>query len=155
MIKEFYEKFLNLVIIVSLLLAVCVCVDYADTNITNHFNDTGNVTVNNTDKVFLLNENESTITVKNSDKIHTKQEKNKLPAISMWAKPSVYSSYSYSWYKFTWIDYCPNCERYNALLKNPKMVPEKEYTCRYCDSDFCAVTGKEKFSWRYVYLTKA
>ena len=155
MIKEFYEKFINMVIIVSLVLAVVVCVDYADTNISNHFNDTGNVTVNDTNKVFLLNESESTIHVKNTDKIHTKTEKNKLPTISMWAKPSVYSSYSYTWYKFTWVDYCPNCGHYHCLLKNPKGVPENEYTCRYCDSDFCAVTGKEKYSWSHTYLRRA
>lgn len=85
----------------------------------------------------------------------TKKHKKKLPTISMWAKPSVRCGYPYRWYYCTFVDYCPNCKHYNALLKNPKMVPEREYTCRYCDSDFCGVTGKEKYSWSHVYLRRA
>ena len=154
MIKEFYNKFLNIVIIVSLLLAVCVVADYAANNIT--CNSTDVIKVNDTNQVFLLNESESNLTVKSNDEIHiVKQKVKPLPTISMWAKPSVRSGYSYTWYKFTWVDYCPNCGHYYALLKNPKMVPENEFTCRYCDSDFCAVTGKEKYSWSNVYLRRA
>ena len=37
-------------------------------------------------------------------------------------------------------NYCPNCGHYHCLLKNPKGVPENEYSCAVCDSDFCAVT---------------
>ena len=77
------------------------------------------------------------------------------PTISMWAKPSVRSGYSYKWYRFEWIDYCPNCHHYNCLLKNPKGVPEGEFTCGVCDSDYCAVTGKEKYDWSDVYLRSA
>ena len=151
MVKGFYEKFLNILIIVSLLLAVLVVADYAANNIT--CNSTEAIKVNDTSQVFCLDESEANLTVRSTDKVHTvKQE---LPTISMWAKPSVRSGYSYTWYKFTWIDYCPNCGHYHALLKNPKCVPENEYTCRYCDSDFCAVTGKEKYSWSHVYLRRA
>ena len=81
--------------------------------------------------------------------------KPKLPLISMWAKPSVRCGYPYKWYYRTFIDYCPNCKHYNALLKNPKGVPENEYTCRFCDSDFDGVVGKEKYSWSKVYLRRA
>ena len=84
----------------------------------------------------------------------TKKKSKKLPTISMWAKPSI-RGYGYSWHKVRFIDYCPNCKHYNALLKNPKGVYEREYTCKYCDSDYCAVTGKEKFDWSKVYLLKA
>lgn len=81
--------------------------------------------------------------------------KPKLPLISMWAKPSVRCGYPYKWYYRTFVDYCPNCKHYNALLKNPKGVPENEYTCRFCDSDFDGVVGKEKYSWSKVYLRRA
>ena len=81
--------------------------------------------------------------------------KPKLPLISMWAKPSIRCGYPYKWYYRTFVDYCPNCKHYNALLKNPKGVPENEYTCRFCDSDFDGVVGKEKYSWSKVYLRRA
>lgn len=112
------------------------------------------VSVNSTTDV--LGANNSTIVASSSDELHTVEKKKKeLPTISMWAKPSVYSSYSYRWYKMVWIDYCPNCHRYNSLLKNPKKVAEGEYTCKWCDSDFCAVTGKEKQVWSNKYLRRA
>lgn len=154
-IKGNVKNLLLCIGLVLLLLGVCVSVDYADDNITitNKINNTSNVKVLNNDTVIGVNEEDSNIVVKSSDKVHTIVPK--YPTISMWAKPSVRSGYRYTWYKFTWINYCPNCRQYNALLKNPKMVPEREYTCRYCDSDFCAVTGKEKFSWSHVYLRRA
>lgn len=82
-------------------------------------------------------------------------EKPKYPLISMWAKPSVRSRYAYRWYYRTWVNYCPNCHRYNSLLKNPKSVPEGELTCKHCDSDFCGVTGKEKMWYSHKYLRGA
>lgn len=82
-------------------------------------------------------------------------EKPKYPLISMWAKPSVRSRYAYRWYYRTWVNYCPNCHRYNSLLKNPKSVPEREFTCKHCDSDFCGVTGKEKMGYSHKYLRRA
>ena len=154
----FYEKLINVIIIVSLLLALFVCVDYADT--ITYANDSVTIPDNVTVVDSNVDPNDNVIIMKHSDKLHTdksvkKNVKKKYPTISMWAKPSVRSGYSYTWHKFTFVDYCPNCRHYYALLKNPKMVPEREYTCRYCDSDFCAVTGKEKFSWSHVYLRKA
>ena len=89
-------------------------------------------------------------TVKGFSKVHYIY-----PEISMWAKPSVRSKYAYRWYKKTFIDYCPHCHHYKVLLKNPKGVPEREYTCRRCGADYCAVTGKEKYSWSRYYLRRA
>jgi uncharacterized protein YcfL len=153
-VKGFYEKLLNIVIIISLLLAVFVVADYAANNIT--CNSTDSIKVNDTNQVFLLNESEANLTVKNTDKVHTVPSNEKeLPTISMWAKPSVRCGYAYRWYYRTFIDYCPNCHHYNALLKNPKGVPENEYSCKFCDSDFDGVVGKEKYSWSNVYLRRA
>ena len=162
---------------VLLLLGVCVTVDYADDNmaVTNDYNTGHSVKVQDTSKVIGLNDTGSVLTVKNSDKIYTikgkkqkkakkvkkqkpkkkKKKKPELPTISLWAKPSVRSGYSYKWHYRTWINYCPNCHHYNCLLVNPKGVPEKELTCGVCDSDFCGVTGKEKYSWSHVYLRSA
>ena len=128
-------------------------IDYADENIITANNTTvtipeGTIVVNNSSAI-ILNKEAGIIVAKSSDKIY-----NKYPIVSMWAKPSVRSRYSYTWYRFKFIDYCPNCHHYHCLLKNPKCVPEREYTCKYCDSDYCAVTGKEKYSWSHVYLRK-
>lgn len=137
--------------VVILLLVMCIAVDEA-TTIEN--NATKKVNLTHTDKngYVDLNNGNSTIVVSSKDKIHTKKV---APTISMWAKPSVRCGYPYKWYYKTFIDYCPNCHHYNCLLKNPKGVPENEYTCRYCDSDFDGVVGKEKYSWSNVYLIKA
>lgn len=154
-IKGNVKNLLLCIGLVLLLLGVCVSVDYADDNITitNKINNTSNVKVLNNDTVIGVNEEDSNIVVKSSDKVHTIVPK--YPTISMWAKPSVRCGYSYQWYYRTFIDYCPNCKHYNCLLKNPKGVPEREYTCKYCDSDFDGVVGKEKYSWSHVYLRRA
>ena len=141
--------------IVVLLLLVCVSVDYAA-------NDT--ITAEpeqiNTTNCTVINgvhyDNRIISKDKGVAKLHkVVTVKPKLPLISMWAKPSVRSGYAYKWYYRTFINYCPNCHRYNSLLKNPKCVPEREYTCKFCDSDFCGVTGKEKYSWSSKYLRRA
>lgn len=159
MVKGFYKTLLNLFVIVSLLLALCVVVDYA-ANTTNETTITGE-DVNGT---VLLNDSNVIngtyyIGVEEKGKVTTIDkvviEKPKLPIISMWAKPSVRSKYAYRWYKKTFIDYCPHCKHYNVLLKNPKGVPEREYTCRHCGADYCGVTGKEKYSWSHYYLRRA
>ena len=136
-----------------LLLSVCISVDYADEPITV------NQTIKNDTNCTLVNDTHYSHEIIHENgvaRIHkVVVEKPKYPLISMWAKPSVRSSYSYRWYKKTFIDYCPHCHHYNVLLKNPKGVPEREYTCRRCGADYCAVTGKEKFSWSHYYLRKA
>ena len=165
-VKGFYKgKLLLWIMIVLLLLSICVTVDYADNNTIENINgtvkqtNTTNVTVLNGTQYVKGNSDDSYFVAKNSDKIHIvkekSKEKSKIPVISMWAKPSVRSRYSYTWYRFKFIDYCPNCHHYHCLLKNPKCVPEREYTCKYCDSDYCAVTGKEKYSWSHYYLRRA
>ena len=144
------------IMFILLLLGVCVTVDYADEDISN-INETrlpqnipkGTVVVNNSSTI-VLNESAGTIVEKGSTRVYSKY-----PLISMWAKPSVRSGYAYQWYYKTFIDYCPHCKHYNVLLKNPKGVPEREYTCRRCGADYCGVTGKEKYSWSRVYLRRA
>ena len=135
-----------------LLLSFCIGVDYADEPITATAEpmNTTNCTV--VDGVHYDNRIINGTGVAKVHKIVT--EKPKYPLISMWAKPSVRSSYAYRWYKKTFIDYCPHCHHYNVLLKNPKGVPEREYTCRRCGADYCAVTGKEKYSWSNYYLRR-
>lgn len=130
-------------------------IDYADTNITitSNYSDTSVVKCNDTSKVLLVNESNSSFIAKSSDKIHTIAPK--YPVISMWAKPSCGCRYSYTWHKYTFINYCPHCHRYGTLRKNPKGVYEREYTCAVDDCDYCAVCGKEKYSWSRVYLRRA
>ena len=139
------------IIFVLLLLSVCAGVDYADEiTINQTMNDTNCTLVNDTHYSHeIIHEN-------GVARIHkVVVEKPKYPLISMWAKPSVRSGYAYRWYKKTFINYCPHCHHYGVLLKNPKGVPEREYTCRRCGADYCAVTGKEKYSWSNYYLRRA
>lgn len=139
-----------------LLLSICVTVDYA----TNDTIVAKNESLVMPKGTIIVNESMDNTGFAVSDgKVHTevakKVKEKPLPTISMWAKPSVRCGYAYRWYYRTFIDYCPNCHHYNALLKNPKRVPENEYTCKYCDSDFDGVIGKEKYSWSNVYLRRA
>ena len=155
-IKDNIKALINWIIILCLVLAVCMTVDYADSDVTVCNNVSSKVNLTKTEKlsdggVYVDLTNKShTIVMKSSDRIYYKY-----PVISMWAKPSVRSKYAYKWYKKTFIDYCPHCHHYKVLLKNPKGVPEREYTCRRCGADYCAVTGKEKYSWSHYYLRRA
>ena len=156
MVKGFLhtKDLIYCIIVVLLLLGLCVHIDYADETIIAK--NTSLKLPKNTVKVNESHYTREPIVMSSNDKTYTvKTKKKSLPTISMWAKPSVRSGYSYTWYKFTFVDYCPNCGHYHALLKNPKGVAEREYTCKYCDSDFCAVTGKEKYDWSHVYLRRA
>ena len=157
MIIDNIKSLICCIIAVLLLLGVCMTVDYADTDITlSNMNESKTIELTNTtvlkDTHYILENDSGVARVQNDGKIIV--SKPKYPIISMWAKPSVRSSYSYRWYKKTFIDYCPHCKRYNVLLKNPKGVPEREYTCRHCGADYCAVTGKEKYSWSHYYLRR-
>ena len=151
MIIDNIKALLLSIIFVLLLLSVCAGVDYADEITSNQTikNDTNCTLVNDTHYSHeIIHEN-------GVARIHKVViEKPKYPLIAMWAKPSVRSGYAYRWYYKTFIDYCPHCHHYNTLLKNPKGVPEREYTCRRCGADYCAVTGKEKYSWSHYYLRK-
>ena len=151
MITDNIKALLLSIIFVLLLLSVCVSVDYAA-------NDTITVEqeqMNTSNCTLIGGVHYDNVIVNRSNKhIESYNVVVEKPTISMWAKPSVRSSYSYRWYKKTFIDYCPHCHYYGVLLKNPKGVPEREYTCKKCGADYCAVTGKEKFSWSHYYLRR-
>ena len=146
------------IMIVLMLLSICVGVDYAvnETTVTNK-EKTTNITLTNTTKIngthYILENDSGIAKIQNDGKVIV--TKPKYPIISMWAKPSVRSGYAYQWYHKVFVDYCPHCHHYKVLLKNPKGVPEREYTCKRCGADYCAVTGKEKYSWSHYYLKKA
>jgi len=133
-IKGYIKDLMVCIFFVLLLLGVCVTVDYAADDLNQSVREVA----------------ESKATLDGKYKVERVE-----PTISMWAKPSVKCGYPYKWYYRTFIDYCPNCGHYNCLLKNPKGVPENEYTCAICDSDFDGVVGKEKYSWSNVYLRRA
>jgi hypothetical protein len=44
----------------------------------------------------------------------------------------------------TFKNYCPHCHHSGVMLANPKKVPEGEWTCKNCDSDWDMQTGYEK-----------
>ena len=115
-----------------------------------NYTDTANIILPNNGSVVNVNESCHIIQPKVSDVMYSD-----LPRISMYAKPSCGCRYSYAyWYCKSFVNYCPYCKKYNALLKNPKGVYEREYTCKFCRADFCAVCGKEKYSWSNVYLQR-
>ena len=142
--------------VVLLLLSICVTVDYAaNDTITVTNNQTLDRNINSSD-IIVLNDSYYAGETDGVAKLHkVVTEKPKLPLVTITAKPSVRSNYAYKWYTRTWVNYCPNCKYYNVLLINPKGVPERELTCKRCSSDFCGVTGKEKYSWSHVYLRRA
>ena len=142
------------IIFVLLLLSVCVSVDYAA-------NDT--ITVEqeqmNTSNCTLIGGVHYDNRIVNRSKGHIQSynvvvTKPKYSTIGMWAKPSCGCNYRYTWHYRTFINYCPNCHHYGTLRKNPKGVPEREYTCHRCSSDFCGCCGKEKYSYSRVYLRR-
>lgn len=138
--------------VILLLLSICVTVDYADETIT-----ADNLTAKqvcekfNRSDVIIVDDTQDAGVAK-LQKVVT--EKPKIPIIGMYAKPSCGCRYRYTWHYREFVNYCPNCGHYGTLRKNPKGVPEKEYTCHRCSSDFCGCCGKEKYSWSKVYLKK-
>lgn len=125
----------------------------------NNILDTQTIEMPNTTTNITVHENPAYINLQNNHSSHIKiSTKDRLyddtPKISMWAKPSCGCRYSYIWHKKTFIDYCPHCKHYNVLCKNPKGVPEREYTCGRCGADYCGCCGKEKYSWSRYYLTQ-
>ena len=154
-IKDNIKALINWIIILSLVLAVCMTVDYADSDVTVCNNMSSKVNLTKTEKlsdggVYVDLTNKShTIVMKSSDRIYYKY-----PIIGMYAKPSCGCRYKYTWHYREFVNYCPNCHHYGTLRKNPKGVPEREYTCARCSSDFCGCCGKEKYSWSKVYLRR-
>ena len=138
---------------VLLLLSVCVTVDYADDTITSEpiEQNLSNCTLINGVHYDNVIVNNSKNQIKSYNVVVVKPT---YPTISMWAKPSVRCNLPYKWFHRTFIDYCPHCHKYNVLLKNPKGVPEREYTCKKCGADYDAVVGKEKYSWSHYYLRR-
>ena len=145
-----------MIFIVLLLLALCVAVDYAnETTVTNMDQVNDSVLLNDTiivNGTYHVSMSDSEGNAKFQKVVTVKP---KVPTVTITAKPSVRSNYAYKWYTRTWVNYCPNCKHYNVLLINPKGVPERELSCKRCSSDFCGVTGKEKYSWSHVYLRRA
>ena len=157
MIIDNIKSLICCIIAVLLLLGVCMTVDYADTDITvSNMNEPKTIELTNTtvlkDTHYVLENNSGVAKVQNDGKVII--SKPKYPIISMWAKPSVRCNLPYKWFHRTFIDYCPHCHKYNVLLKNPKGVPEREYTCKKCGADYDAVVGKEKYSWSHYYLRR-
>ena len=82
------------------------------------------------------------------------------------AKPSGPDArnYAYRWYRTVFKNYCPFCKKWGTLRFDggkktkcissqkdglgykPSVQHEKEITCIKCDSDFCGVTGAEKWN---------
>ena len=144
------------IIVVLLLLTVCITVDYADDNITIASNKTVENRKVNASETILVNGTHYSID--NETGIAKLQnvvtEKPKYPIIGMWAKPSCGCNHRYTWHYREFINYCPNCGHYGTLRRNPKGVPENEYTCSRCSSDWCGVCGKEKMSYSKKYLRR-
>ena len=84
-------------------------------------------------------------------------EKPKYPIVTITAKPSCGCRHSYTWHKRSFVNYCPHCHHYNCLVNKHKWQSryEQELTCKICDSDFCGVCGKTKYSWSRTYLRRA
>lgn len=149
-----------MIVIVSLLLALCVCVDYAanETTITN-VDPNDSVVLNDTNKIndthYIMVEKKDKITPINKVVV----EKPKLPLVTITAKPSCGCGrhYSYRWRTKTFIDYCPHCHRYGVLRNVHKWQAkyEQELTCTHCGADYCGNCGHEKYSWSKYYLRRA
>ena len=160
MIKDNIKGLLIGIFIVIVLLCVCITVDYADENITVTNENISTCDVNDTSKVVFVDESNSSFVAKSSDKIYTIKEKTKKVSkpsfITIVAKPSCGCKNGYYWHRRTFVNYCPHCHHYNALYNKHKYQAryEQELTCKYCDSDFCGVCGKTKYSWSNVYLRR-
>lgn len=139
------------------LLSFCMALDSADENITV---DQGVVNVTNTTVVGGVHyddelvKHNSTGIAKVHKIVHIKP---KYPTITITAKPSCGCRHSYTWHKRSFVDYCPHCHHYNCLVNKHKWQSryEQELSCKFCDSDFCGVCGKTKYSWSKVYLRRA
>ena len=53
-------------------------------------------------------------------------------------------SCDYTYHTNAFMNYCPHCKSYGNFIFNPKGVPEGEWTCTKCGSDYCAADGYEK-----------
>ena len=153
------KKLIIGIIFVLLLLSVCITIDFADEPIIVTENQTENNASNCTliDGVYYDNKivSNSKQHIKNYNVVTVKP---KVPLISITAKPSCSCGrhYIYKWRTRTFVNYCPHCNRYNALINKHKYPArhEQELTCKYDDCDYCGNCGKEKYSWSNYRLKK-
>ncbi|UTB32017.1 MAG: Ig-like domain-containing protein [Methanobacterium sp. ERen5] len=75
--------------------------------------------------------------------------------VSSTSKCSCGACGDYVYHTSSYKNYCPNCGRYETLVWNPKGVYEGEWTCSYCDCDYCSACGKEKVHNHPKHLIKA
>jgi hypothetical protein len=75
--------------------------------------------------------------------------------VSSTSKCSCGACRDYVYHTISYKNYCPNCGRYETLVWNPKGVYEGEWTCSYCDCDYCSACGKEKVHNHPKHLIKA
>ena len=147
------KRLLFMILFVLLLLGVCIHIDYAANEsdmIIAENNQTLQTNCTLINGTYYSNQiNNGSIIMLKAERVHYEH-----PLIGMYAKPSCGCRYSYTWHYREFINYCPNCGHYGTLRKNPKGVPEREYTCSRCSSDFCGCCGKEKYSFSNVYLKK-
>lgn len=59
---------------------------------------------------------------------------------------------NYIYHTVAFKNYCPRCKSYGTLKYNPKGVPEGEWTCTKCSSDYCAADGREKITGSHYSL---
>jgi len=87
---------------------------------------------------------------KSDGKIYTVKKtvkKSEKPIITVYGYPTCYTCWRIEKYrkvKRSYINYCPNCKKYNTLHNNPKKVKDGEITCSKCDCDFCDCCGRDK-----------
>ena len=158
MIIDYIKSLLFGIFIVILLLCGCVSVDYADDNITVTANQSQ---VNVTNCTEINGIHYDTVIVNRSkghiESYNVVSVKPHYPIVTITAKPSCGCNNGYYWHKRSFINYCPHCHHYNCLVNKHKWQSryEQELTCKFCDSDFCGVCGKTKYSWSRTYLRRA
>lgn len=159
------QKLLTGIVITLILLTICITVDSADDNVVNETitAEELNITINETTAKDIITTNNRTILKVNNTYVvkgsgqATSDGKiySEVPLVTITSKPSCGCGHGYYWHKRTFENYCPNCHRYGTLHNAYKRGAryERELTCSHCDSDFCGVCGKEKYSWSRVRLT--
>lgn len=66
--------------------------------------------------------------------------------VSGYFKPSgIYDGNNHKWTYNKFLNYCTNCHHYNTLGVW-KYCPERQISCRRCDSDYSGVSGYEKMN---------
>ena len=157
-IKDNIKVLLFWIFIVVALLICCMTLDSADEDIVVTANHS-QVNVTNCTEINGVHY-DTVIVNRSKNHIHSYNVvsvKPHYPVITIVAKPSCGCRHSYTWHKRSFVDYCPHCHHYNCLVNKHKWQSryEQELTCKYCDSDFCGVCGKTKYSWSRVYLRRA